>query len=57
VFSSPGEDSETPAANSAGGSGDLTFDEFLLLFSVFSEKAPREMKVHYAFKIYGRIKE
>ena len=24
------------------------------MFSVFSEKAPREMKVHYAFKIYGK---
>ena len=31
-----------------------SFDEFLLMFSVFSEKAPREMKVHYAFKIYGK---
>ena len=33
-----------------------SFDEFLLMFSVFSEKAPREMKVHYAFKIYGGCK-
>ena len=32
-----------------------SFDEFLLMFSVFSEKAPREMKVHYAFKIYGKL--
>lgn len=37
---------------SADNSGSLSFDEFLLMFSVFSEKAPREMKVHYAFKIY-----
>ncbi len=39
---------------SSDDSGNLTFDEFLLLFSVFSEKAPREMKVHYAFQIYGK---
>ena len=34
-------------------SGNLTFDQFVYLFSVFSEKAPREMKVQFAFKIYG----
>jgi len=34
-------------------SGNLTFDQFVNLFSVFSEKAPREMKVQFAFKIYG----
>ena len=25
------------------------------MYSVFSEKAPREMKVHYAFQIYGKF--
>eukprot|EP00095_Tigriopus_kingsejongensis_P003779 maker-scaffold155_size301336-snap-gene-0.12 protein:Tk03779 transcript:maker-scaffold155_size301336-snap-gene-0.12-mRNA-1 annotation:"predicted protein" len=33
-------------------SANLTFDEFLNMYSVFSEKTPREMKVHYAFLIY-----
>ncbi|RWS27614.1 calcium and integrin-binding family member 2-like protein [Leptotrombidium deliense] len=34
------------------GSGDMTFDDFLDMFSVFSESAPRDVKVYYAFKIY-----
>ena len=38
---------------SSDDSGNLTFDQFVYLFSVFSDKAPREMKVHFAFKIYG----
>ena len=38
---------------SVDDSGNLTFDQFVYLFSVFSEKAPREMKVQFAFKIYG----
>lgn len=33
-------------------SGNLTFDDFLDMFSVFSEAAPREVKAFYAFKIY-----
>ncbi|KAF2365541.1 EF-hand domain [Trinorchestia longiramus] len=33
-------------------SGNLNFDQFLDLFSTFSEAAPREMKVIYAFNIY-----
>ncbi|XP_076309314.1 calcium and integrin-binding family member 2-like [Tachypleus tridentatus] len=34
------------------GSGNMTFDDFLDMFSVFSEQAPRDVKVVYAFKIY-----
>ena len=33
----------------------MTFDDFLDMFSVFSEAAPRDVKVVYAFKIYGRM--
>ena len=40
---------------SVDDSGNLTFDQFVYLFSVFSEKAPREMKVQFAFKIYGNF--
>ncbi len=39
---------------SSNGSGDLSFDDFLDLLSVFSEHAPRELKLHYAFRIYGK---
>jgi Ca2+-binding EF-hand superfamily protein len=35
--------------------GSLTFEDFLDLLSVFSEQAPRDIKVYYAFKIYGEI--
>lgn len=35
----------------------LNFDQFLDMYSVFSEAAPREIKVVYAFKIYGKILE
>ncbi|CAL1548694.1 unnamed protein product, partial [Lymnaea stagnalis] len=34
------------------GTGDMAFDEFLDMFSVFSETAPRDIKSSYAFKIY-----
>ncbi|KAH3842955.1 hypothetical protein DPMN_116461 [Dreissena polymorpha] len=37
---------------SEDGSGDMTFDDFLDMFSVFSEAAPRDIKCAYAFKIY-----
>ncbi|XP_045603945.1 calcium and integrin-binding family member 2 [Procambarus clarkii] len=33
-------------------SASLTFDEFLEMFSVFSEAAPRDIKATYAFKVY-----
>lgn len=31
----------------------LTFDEFVQMYSVFSDRAPRDLKVHYAFLVYG----
>ncbi|CAL4089894.1 unnamed protein product, partial [Meganyctiphanes norvegica] len=37
---------------SEDGSAGLTFNEFLEMFSVFSESCPRDIKVQYAFKIY-----
>ena len=38
---------------SEDGLGNMCFDEFLDMFSVFSESAPRDIKAIYAFKIYG----
>jgi len=32
--------------------GDMTFNDFLDMFSVFSEAAAKEIKAEYAFKIY-----
>lgn len=40
-------------AFSRDGAGNLSFEDFLDLLSVFSEQAPRDIKVYYAFKIYG----
>lgn len=40
-------------AFSSDASGNLTFDDFLDLMSVFSEHASRDVKLFYAFKIYG----
>ncbi|GLV43137.1 Calcium and integrin binding family member 2 [Carabus blaptoides fortunei] len=37
---------------SRDGDGNLSFEDFLDLLSVFSEQAPRDIKVFYAFKIY-----
>lgn len=37
---------------SCDGKGNLTFNDFLDLMSIFSEQAPRDIKVFYAFKIY-----
>ncbi|KAI6202994.1 Calcium and integrin-binding family member 2 [Aphelenchoides besseyi] len=37
---------------SEDGYGNLTFDDFLDMFSVFSETAPLHLKLKYAFKIY-----
>ncbi|KAJ0182779.1 hypothetical protein K1T71_002148 [Dendrolimus kikuchii] len=34
------------------GSGNLTFEDFLDMMSVFSEAAPRDIKAWYAFRIY-----
>lgn len=42
-------------AFSRDGVGNLSFEDFLDLLSVFSEQAPRDIKVYYAFKIYGML--
>uniref|UniRef100_A0A673BKS9 Calcium and integrin binding family member 3 n=1 Tax=Sphaeramia orbicularis TaxID=375764 RepID=A0A673BKS9_9TELE len=34
------------------GEGNMTLDDFLDMFSVLSEMAPRDLKAYYAFKIY-----
>lgn len=34
------------------GSGDMRFEDFLDMMSVFSEHAPKKLKMIYAFKIY-----
>ncbi|KAK2103519.1 hypothetical protein P7K49_017375 [Saguinus oedipus] len=38
---------------SEDGEGNLTFNDFVDMFSVLCESAPRELKANYAFKIYG----
>uniref|UniRef100_W5M6T5 Calcium and integrin binding family member 3 n=2 Tax=Neopterygii TaxID=41665 RepID=W5M6T5_LEPOC len=38
---------------SEDGEGNMTLDDFLDMFSVLSEMAPRDLKAYYAFKIYG----
>lgn len=38
---------------SEDGDGNMTLDDFLDMFSVLSEMAPRDLKAYYAFKIYG----
>lgn len=43
-------------AFSEDGMGNLSFNEFVDMFSVLSEMAPRELKAIYAFKIYGKEK-
>lgn len=42
---------------SEDGEGNMTLDDFLDMFSVMSEMAPRDLKAYYAFKIYGKISE
>jgi calcium and integrin-binding protein 1 len=37
---------------SKDGYGNLNFEEFLDCLSVFSEHAPRDLKIYYAFRIY-----
>uniref|UniRef100_A0A8C8R7Y0 Calcium and integrin-binding family member 2 n=1 Tax=Pelusios castaneus TaxID=367368 RepID=A0A8C8R7Y0_9SAUR len=39
-------------AFSEDGEGNLSFNDFVDMFSVLSEMAPRELKAIYAFKIY-----
>jgi hypothetical protein len=38
---------------SQDGSGNLKFEDFLDMMSVFSEQATRDVKASYAFRIYG----
>ena len=33
--------------------GGMTFEDFLDMMSVFSDNAPKPVKVEYAFRIYG----
>ncbi|OQV24506.1 putative Calcium and integrin-binding family member 2 [Hypsibius exemplaris] len=37
---------------SEDGSGEMSFNDFLEMFSVFCERAPKELKAYYAFRIY-----
>ncbi|OCU00610.1 calcium and integrin-binding family member 3 isoform X1 [Xenopus laevis] len=37
---------------SEDGDGNMTLDDFLDMFSVLSEMAPKDLKAYYAFKIY-----
>ena len=39
---------------SSSEDGDLTFEDFLDMMSVFSDNAPKPVKIEYAFKIYGK---
>ncbi|XP_078234319.1 calcium and integrin-binding family member 3 isoform X3 [Pogona vitticeps] len=39
---------------SEDGEGNMTLDDFLDMFSVMSEMAPRDLKAYYAFKIYEK---
>ncbi len=36
--------------------GNMTFEDFLDMMSVFSDGAPKNVKVEYAFRIYGKNK-
>lgn len=38
---------------SEDGQGNLSFNDFVDMFSVLCETSPRELKTMYAFKIYG----
>ncbi|KAK9889871.1 hypothetical protein WA026_008673 [Henosepilachna vigintioctopunctata] len=42
---------------SRDGNGNLSFEDFLELLSVFCEHAPRDIKVYYAFRIYDFDKD
>ena len=33
----------------------ISFEDFLDMLSAFSEQAPRDIKVYYAFRIYGTL--
>ena len=38
---------------SSSHDGQMTFEDFLDMMSVFSDNAPKSVKVEYAFRIYG----
>ena len=38
---------------SSSHDGNMTFEDFLDMMSVFSDNAPKGVKVEYAFRIYG----
>ncbi len=40
---------------SSSDDGDMTFEDFLDMMSVFSDNAPKNVKVEYAFRIYGEV--
>ena len=40
---------------SSDSSGNMTFDDFLNMCSLFNEQCPRNTKIHYAFQIYGEF--
>lgn len=39
---------------SEDGQGNLSFNDFVDMFSALCETSPRELKTIYAFKIYGK---
>ena len=41
------------AVFSSGQDGSLSFEDFLDMMSVFSDNCPKNLKVEYAFRIYG----
>lgn len=38
---------------SSSNDGDITFEDFLDMMSVFSDAAPKSVKAEHAFRIYG----
>lgn len=40
---------------SSDKSGNMTFDDFLNMCSMFNEQCPRNTKIYYAFQIYGKF--
>lgn len=41
---------------SEDGQGNLSFSDFIDMFSALCEASPRELKTIYAFKIYGNVR-
>ena len=42
---------------SSSDDGNMTFEDFLDMMSVFSDSAPKNVKVEYAFRIYGKFED